>query len=139
MSLPKKRMVDIQHETSKLTNIIELPIEKVTFLNSPPIVKLFISTGQIGTLPYVDVPGNIVTRSYDTQEQFTIKLDWPKVFIQERDILLKKVQEIIPEAAVLTPGLYKNAYVKDIDGYDVGKVFCRYTASEWVIVKVDNK
>lgn len=136
MGLPKKPQfqINIQHEIEKVKNLLELPITNISF--SGTTAKIYIKAGEIGSLEFVDVPGTVVTRSYYTPDEAVNKLNWSKVLIQERDILISKAQEIKPEAITITPGHYKMAYLKGGNGIDLGKVFCRYTNNEWYTIEI---
>jgi len=125
----KKITLDDQQELLKVKQKLKLPVTNVKPIRGTKLVRVFINSGEIAKLPYLD---HHEERSYGDPIS---EVKWGPIWQQYKATLLELVKEIIMNASSLTTGKDYNLYVFDESGLSLGEVRCEYVNEHWSVTK----
>ncbi len=91
---------------------LKIPMDNVIFNEIHPYVEILSANINIGSLPFIATPGNII---YDTSNEVLFRLKWNQIYLSNQAEIDSEIYKLIGRSDVLiTIGTFRRLYVKDI-------------------------
>jgi len=116
--------------SAKLEHALKIPVHNsVDFYT---YAEVLYNNQNLGSVYIINTPGN---RIIDTAPEVVNRLRWDVVYLDNKELLDGLIAEKFPEKdnLMLTIGIFRKLYIKDVDGTLIGTAECEYVDKTWKV------